>query len=336
MANFTITLNNRKKIEAPEDKTILSALRENRIFLPSACGGKGACGQCRVKVKSGIEGPHNVKENFHLSAGEKELNFRLACQNILRNDIDIEIPEHLLLSQRYRTRVINLQDLTYDIKQVTLELLEPEKISFKAGQFIQFEVPAYEKTPERIFRPYSFASSPSNTGIIELHIRYVPDGISTTYIHRHLKEGDEVFINGPFGELHLRESNRDMVFIAGGSGMAPLRSMLHEMEIMGIKRKTRYFFGAVTQRDLFLVDEMKQFEEKLHDFRFIPALSAPLSEDDWKGETGLITEVVDRYIKSGENIEVYLCGSPGMVGACLKVMKAKGVHEDLIFYDRFF
>jgi Na+-transporting NADH:ubiquinone oxidoreductase subunit F len=335
MDKITITLNNQRKIEVSKGKPILFALKENYVFLSSACGGKGACGQCRVKVKKGIDGAHNLKENFHLSDREKELNFRLACQNIPENDVEIEIPENLLLSKPYRAKVIKLRDLTYDIKEVTMELVEPGNMIFKAGQYIQFEVPVYEKTPEKVYRPYSLAASPERSNIVELQVRYVPDGISTTFIHKHLKQGDEIIINGPFGEVYLRDNDRDIVFIAGGSGMAPIKSMLHEMFNKGIKKKVRYFFGAVTGKDLFLVDEMKQLESKLHDFRFIPALSQALPEDNWQGETGLITEVVDRHIQTGENIEAYLCGSPGMINACLKVLKAKGVMEDRIFFDRF-
>jgi Na+-transporting NADH:ubiquinone oxidoreductase subunit F len=335
MEKYTVLLNDKRTIETEKGKTILLALRENHIFLPSACNGKGACGQCKIKVKKGIEKPFNTKENFHLSDKQKELNYRLACQHTVEKDLEIDISEELLFSRHYRAKITKLRDLTYDIKEVTMELIEPDVIKFRAGQYIQFEVPPYEKSPEKVYRPYSIASSPAETRFVELEVRYVNDGIATTYIHNHLREGDEVCIDGPFGGFHLRDNDRDIVFIAGGSGMAPVKSILLDMLNKQTKRKAKYFFGAVTQKDLFLADDMKMLENQLYDFKFIPALSKPLPEDNWQGETGLITEVVDRHLETGENLEAYLCGSPAMINACVKVLKSKGISEDLIFYDRF-
>ena len=150
-----------------------------------------------------------------------------------------------------------------------------------------------------------------------------------------MKEGDEVTINGPYGDFFLRESEADIVFIAGGSGMAPIKSILLDMVEKGIDRKATYFFGARTTKDLFLVDEMRELEKRLPRFTFVPALSAPTEEDKWQGETGLITEVLDRHLKDGNNLEAYLCGSPGMIDASVGVLAKKGLPEELIFYDKF-
>jgi Na+-transporting NADH:ubiquinone oxidoreductase subunit F len=166
-------------------------------------------------------------------------------------------------------------------------------------------------------------------------IRLVPNGICTTYVHRHLKVGDLVRMNGPYGDFFLRETDREIICIAGGSGMAPIKSILADMRAHGVARRTRYFFGAVTKRDLYEFDSMAGFEKDLADFRFIPALSAPLPDDDWHGETGLITEVVARHLESGDNVEAYLCGSPGMINACIKVLETKGVPRELIYFDSF-
>ena len=170
---------------------------------------------------------------------------------------------------------------------------------------------------------------------MEVEIRQVRDGICTTYVHQYLKEGDEVVFNGPYGDFYLRDTKRDVVCIAGGSGMAPIKSILLDMAEKGINRKVRYFFGAVTKRDLFLVDEMRELERKLSDFKYIPALSGPLPEDNWDGQTGLITDVLDAYLETGDNVEAYLCGSPGMIDACVNVLTKNGVPEELIYYDKF-
>lgn len=170
---------------------------------------------------------------------------------------------------------------------------------------------------------------------MELEIRLVPNGICTTYVFNHLKVGDTVSINGPYGDFHLRDSERDIVFVAGGSGMAPIKSILHDMVERGIRRKATYFFGARTTRDLFLVEEMRELEGKLPGFEFVPALSNPTPEDKWEGERGLITEVLNRHYQSLDHHEAYLCGSPGMIDACVKVLKSKGLPEDLVFFDKF-
>ncbi|MBN1901417.1 oxidoreductase, partial [Candidatus Sumerlaeota bacterium] len=237
--------------------------------------------------------------------------------------------------KQYKTRVASLRNLTHDIKEVTLELLEPDRIDFVAGQFIQFEAPEYELCAEPVYRAYSISSSPIDSGKVELEIRLVPNGICTTYVHKYLKEGDMVTINGPYGEFHLRDTDADIVFIAGGSGMAPIKAILLDMAEKGNDRKATYFFGARSKGDLFLVEEIHKLEERLPNFHFVPALSEPATEDNWSGETGLITTVVDRRLKSGENIEGYLCGSPGMIDACIKVLKEKGISEEKIYYDKF-
>jgi Na+-transporting NADH:ubiquinone oxidoreductase subunit F len=231
--------------------------------------------------------------------------------------------------------VESIRDLTHDIKEVRLKLIEPANIEMKAGQFIQFQVPAYELTDEPVYRAYSMASVPSDTTHIELEIRLVPNGICTTYVHKHLKEGDEVMVNGPYGEFFLRDTERPIICIAGGSGMAPLKSILLDMAEKKSSRKVRYFFGARALRDLFLLDEMKALEDEMENFKFIPALSDPLPEDNWKGEEGLITDVVKRLTEDASESEAYLCGSPGMIDACVKVLQELGMPEARIYYDKF-
>ncbi|MCK9348568.1 MAG: FAD-binding oxidoreductase [Sphaerochaeta sp.] len=323
-----------KELEVQGGQPLLKALNQEGVFIPSACGGRGSCGMCKVRVVGG-GGDYLPTELPWISDEEKEKNVRLSCQFKVKQDVAIVIPEELFLVKEFKTTVESIRDLTHDIKEVRLRLKEPAEISAKAGQYIQFEVPEYELTDERVYRAYSMASSPDDKNHVELEIRLVPNGICTTYVHQHLKEGDEIIINGPYGDFFLRETDKHIIFIAGGSGMAPIKSMLLDMEKKGITRKASYFFGARSKRDLFLLDEMRALEEKMPNFSFIPALSEPQEEDNWDGEVGLITDVVRRMVSEGANSEAYLCGSPGMIDACIKVLDEVGVLPENIFYDKF-
>ncbi|MBN2050190.1 MAG: 2Fe-2S iron-sulfur cluster binding domain-containing protein [Spirochaetales bacterium] len=337
IANYgevTITINDDKKLNVRGGKPLLGTLMGEGIFIPSACGGRGSCGLCKVQVLEGA-GQYLPTELPWISEEERAQNVRLSCQLKCKNDLSIKIPEELFNVKQYVTRVASIRDLTHDIKEVTLELADPPEMEFKAGQFVQIMTPEYELTDEPVYRAYSVATAPKDTKKISLEIRLVPNGICTTYVHNYLREGDEVIMNGPYGEFFLRNSPRDIICIAGGSGNAPIMSILLDMAEKKISRKTRYFFGARSVRDLFLVEELRALEKELPDFQYIPALSAPLPEDSWQGETGLITDIVAKHLPGGENVEAYLCGSPGMIDACVKVLTEKGVPEELIFYDKF-
>jgi Na+-transporting NADH:ubiquinone oxidoreductase subunit F len=337
IANYgevTITANEKKEYTVRGGRSLLSTLMAEELFIPSACGGRGSCGLCKVKVLEGA-GQILPTELPWLNDDEKANQIRLSCQVKVKQDMRIRIPDELFSVRQYRARAVRIRDLTHDIKELTLELIEPSSIDLTAGQFIQFQTPVYELTDEPVYRAYSVSSPPSVTGTVEIEVRRVPNGICTTYVHNYLKEGDEVIFNGPYGEFYLRDTERKVVCIAGGSGMAPIKAILLDMADRGIDREVQYFFGAVSKRDLFLVDEMKELEKKLPRFKYIPALSAPKDEDEWKGDQGLITQVLDRYLESGDNVEAYLCGSPGMIDACRAVLAKKGVPEDLIYYDKF-
>ncbi len=323
-----------KEIEARGGKPLLTTLKEGKVFIPSACGGRGSCGLCKCKVMGGA-GEVLPTELPWLTDEEKKDNVRLSCQLKVKADMQVEIDPELLYVREFRTKVIGLKDLTHDIKQLTLKLEDPGSMDYKAGQFVQIETPEYELTDEPVYRAYSMSSVPSSHNEIEMEIRLVPDGICTTYVHQHLKEGDTMTVNGPYGDFHLSNTDKDMICIAGGSGMAPLKSILYDMREKGNKRKATYFFGAKSKRDLFLLDEMKQLENDLPAFRFMPALSEPQPEDNWEGETGLITEVVDRHTDDLSQAEAYLCGSPLMIDACIVVLKNHGMPEESIFYDKF-
>jgi len=332
--DVTVTVNGERELTVRGGRSLLSTLKENGIFIPSACGGRGSCGLCKLRVEEGAGDPLPTELPW-LTPDEIQRRVRLSCQVKVRRPLRIHIPPELFAIRQYPARVAALRDLTYDIKEVVLTLDEPGGLTFKAGQFIQFEVPEYARNPEPVYRAYSIASPPSQRDRIELEIRRVPNGICTTYVFDHLKIGDRVIFNGPHGDFHLRDSPRDILCVAGGSGMAPIKSILWDMRDREIHRKTTYFFGARTRRDLFLMDELQALEKERPEFTFVPALSRPAPDDDWSGEQGLITEVIRRRYGEGTHTDAYLCGSPGMIDACIAVLHEKGIPDDRIFYDKF-
>lgn len=323
-----------RKLEVPGGESVLASLKSEGIFIPSACGGRGTCGYCKCRIVDG-GGPLLPTETPLLTTDEKDSGVRIGCQVKVRNDLVIEIPEELFNIKEYQGRVERITDMTHDIKELRIRLEEPSTIEFHAGQYIQLESPPYPGQNESVYRAYSMSSRPDENDAIETIIRLVPGGICTTWVFNHLKEGDEVKFNGPYGEFRLSDTDREMAWIAGGSGMAPFWSMVRHMKENNIARKCTYFFGAVQKRDLFLVDELSQLADELDWFSFVPALSKPAEDDDWRGETGLITEVVARHIPDGSNMEAYLCGSPGMIDAAIKVLQEKNITDDRIFYDKF-
>jgi len=323
-----------KVLRVEGGRPLLATLNAEGIFIPSACGGRGSCGLCTIKVNAGA-GDHLPTELPWINEAQRRDGIRLSCQVKVRQDLDLYIPPELFLVRQFATEVASIVDLTHDIKEVRLRLLDPLEIDFKAGQFVQIQVPPYALSEEEVYRAYSISSAPSERGMVEMQIRLVPNGICTTWVHRFLKVGDRVTVNGPHGDFHLRDTDREIVFIAGGPLTVTRSSMLLEMCESRNPRRTRYFFGAVRRRDLFHLETMRRMEQELPDFTFIPALSGAAPEDGWTGETGLITEVLDRHIADGGNIEAYLCGSPGMIDAAVRTLNAKGVAEDRIFYDKF-
>lgn len=331
---MNLLINKEHKHSVEGGKTLLNTLKEEGVFIPSACGGRGSCGLCKCKVTSG-GGDYLPTELSFITKDEQKEGIRLSCQIKVKRDFEIEIPEELFNVKEFKAKVASIKDLTHDIKEVRFQLLEPNEINFKAGQFVQVQVPEYEFSNESVYRAYSISSSSTEKGIVELEIRYVNNGICTTYVHKYLKEGDILTLTGPYGEFYLRNTDADIVCVAGGSGMAPIKSLLHQIEEQKIERKVTYIFGAQGRRDLFLLERMKEFEKNIPTFRFVPALSNASPEDNWDGETGKVTEVLAKYLSDGTNTEAYLCGSPGMINAVIEVLKSKGVKEENIYYDKF-
>ncbi|MBN2009947.1 2Fe-2S iron-sulfur cluster binding domain-containing protein [candidate division KSB1 bacterium] len=339
LANYgecKVTINDDKELIVQGGSTLLTTLGSEKIFLPSACGGRGTCAYCKCKVVEGA-GPVLPTEAPMLTPDDVKNNIRLACQVKVKQDFRIEIPEELFNIKEFKSTITSIRDLTYDIKLVRFELDDPNEISFKPGQYIQVYTEPYGDVKESISRAYSIASPHTEKSYIDLMIRLVPDGICTTWVHQHVSEQQRVKLVGPMGDFYVRDGDGEMIMIAGGSGMAPFVPILHDMKNRGVKRKVTYFFGAVSKRDLFYIDEMKALEQELADFTFVPALSEPAPDDNWDGETGLITQPLANYIRERDmsNAHAYLCGSPGMIHACIIILNKYGITEDRIFFDPF-
>lgn len=313
-------------------KPLLSALVEQKLFIPSACGGRGTCGYCKVKILEG-GGPLLPTEEPFLSKEERAAGVRLSCQCKLRNSVKIAIPEHLLSVREFTCVVEYIKPLTHDIREFRFKLIDPPEISYIPGQYVQLYTPKYAKNSEEVYRAYSISSDPRDRSAIELVIRLVPGGICTTYCFEHLKPGDTVRLNGPYGEFRLTNTNAPMIMIAGGSGMAPIKCLLHQMKNEGINRQAHYFFGANYVHELFYLDLLHEFERTLPSFKFTPVVARP--ETEWNGETGWVTQAVDRLCGDLSAHEAYLCGSPGMIDSAIKVLTAHGMPERNIFYDKF-
>lgn len=329
-----IDINTGKKIlDVDGGASLLSSLAQQDIFIPSACGGRGTCAYCKLKVidGGGLVGP--VEEPY-LSPEERKDNVRLACQVKVRRDLHVVIPEELFSVRRFRARVAHKKPLTHDIVELRVELVEPKTISFEAGQYVQLESPEY-KGHDSAMRAYSISSVPSDARHVELLVRLVPDGICTSWVFEHLQAGDELALSGPYGFFGLADTQAPVIFIAGGSGMAPIWSIVRAMKEKGLARPATYFFGALTQKDLFFMDEFKKIEQECPWFHFVPALSKEPADSGWTGERGLITDVVGRHFPDASQHEAYLCGSPGMIDASIAVLKKNGMPEQNVFYDKF-
>jgi Na+-transporting NADH:ubiquinone oxidoreductase subunit F len=315
-------------------RPLLFALMAERVFIPSACGGRASCGQCRVRVLSGAGG-YAAEELPLIDEKDRQRGIHLSCQVRIGPETRIEIPETSLRARQFTSRVISLRDLAPDMREVRLELTAPDSMPFKAGQYVQFLIPGTEQDAQPLYRAYSIASPPSSSGLLTLVFGRIPGGVCSTYVFERLQPGDRVTVNGPFGEFVLRDSARDVLLVAGGSGMAPLRGMLLDMAEKRLARAVTYYFAARTVRDLFYVDEMRALEKNMPHFRFVPVISNSRPADGWDGERGGIASALNRLLPALTRHEAYLCGSPGMIDASIGVLRARGLRDDLIFFDKF-
>ena len=324
-----ITINGERTIKVEGGDTLLWTLNQHKLFVPSACGGKATCGLCKIPVISG-GGEILPTETVFVSRQERAQGIRLACQVKVQRNIEIRLPESMLAAREYEGSVTAIQTLTYDTKLIRFNL-DGQVLSFRPGQYVQLLVPGTDQ-----FRAYSIASPPSGRTEFELIIRYVPGGLCTGWVHKALDVGDRVKLTGPFGDFYLREdSNREIVAIGGGSGMAPMRSIIMHLAEQGMPRKVTLFFGARAKRDLFYIDEFRQLEKRFANFRYVPALSEPGPADRWDGEVGFVTQVVGKHTSPDGEKEAVLCGPPPMIDAAMRVLPRLGVPAEHTYFDKF-
>lgn len=327
------------EMEVEEDETVLEAAFRQGIALMHGCK-EGQCSTCKSLL---IDGDIEMERysTFALNEFERDQGYILLCKTLAYSDLTVELlqfdEEALKVSlpiKTYSAIVEEIEKLTHDIRKLTLQLKDPEEIKFHSGQFVDIYLPG-----EDTYRSYSMANTPSQANRLEFMIKIFEGGKFSTLIEQQLKPGDELTVKGPYGNCIRREETAgDMILLGGGSGMAPLWSILNDMIEKKVKRNVTFFYGARTTHDLFYLDRFEQFSKNEKGFTFIPALSEPVDEDLWNGEKGLITEVLERHLDSSSaqrDLEAFLCGPAPMIDAAIKVLKEKGVTSDRIFFDKF-
>lgn len=321
-----------RTLEVEGGQTLLSALYGEEIYIPSACGGKGTCGHCKVRVTAG-GGDVLPTELPFLSRAERRAKVRLACQLKVRNDLALRIPEEILNVRLFTATVRSTRPLTQDIKEILLELDDPPQIEADFGQYVQVQAPSGEGP---VWRAYSISSPLQDKTVVELNVRLVPGGAGSTYLHN-LREGEAVVFTGPYGEFVLdRDPGVELICVGGGVGMAPIKNIIFSLYDRWPDRKCWLFFGCRTTKDIFYLEEFEALAAKHPNFRVVYALSDPLGPDErWEGETGFIHLAVDKYLQPGAKRQAFLCGPPPMIEAVTRVLLDKGLRESDIFYDRF-
>ena len=373
-----LTINDEKTYEIGAGGKLLNVLADQGLFVSSACGGGGTCGQCVVKVNEG-GGEILPTEKDHITKGEARDGYRLSCQVAVKRDMKIEVPEEVFGVKQWKCKVRSNQSVATFITELVLELPEGEAVPFRAGGFIQIERPPginidfkdfkveeeylpdwqtndlfrfKSYTDEPIMRAYSMANYPEEYGVIMLNVRIafpprdkpdVPPGKMSSYIYS-LQPGDEVTISGPFGEFYARDTEKEMIFIGGGAGMAPMRSHIFD-QFRRIKtdRKVTFWYGARSKREMFYVDDFNYLDDANDNFEWTVALSDPLQEDQpdetWGGQKGFIHQVLyDQYLKdhpAPEDCEYYVCGPPIMNKCVIDMLTDMGVERDDILLDDF-
>ncbi|MFH1616699.1 MAG: 2Fe-2S iron-sulfur cluster binding domain-containing protein [Planctomycetota bacterium] len=321
-----------KPLEVEGGQTLLSALYESEIFIPSACGGKGSCGYCKITVLEG-GGPVLPTETPYLTRKEIRSGIRLACQVKIREDIYVRIPEELLNIRMFKSTVRSTRALTYDIKEVRLSLDDPGNISHRAGQYIQVQAPSPDGP---VFRAYSISSAVYESNEVELIVRLVPEGIASTYLCN-LNVGDKVSFTGPYGDFYLNEdASVEIICVGGGCGMAPIKNILYTLYDRWPDRSCWLFFGCRTTKDIFYLRQFENLASKHKNFHVVYALSDRLEKgESWEGEIGFIHLAVDKYLEAGVRRQAFLCGPEPMIEAVTRVLEEKGMRQDDIFYDKF-
>ena len=373
--NINIEINGdpEKKLVVPAGGKLLNTLADAGIYLSSACGGGGSCAQCKCIVDEG-GGDILPTEKSHFTKGQVKEGMRLSCQLAVKQDLKIQVPPEFFGVKRWECEVVQNPNVATFIKELYLKLPEGEDVNFRAGGYVQLEIPPHNikfsefdiddeykpdwqrfgffdlssKVDETVVRAYSMANYPDEKGILKFNIRIatpppksegIPPGIMSSYVFS-LKPGDKITVFGPYGEFFAKETDAEMCFIGGGAGMAPMRShIFDQLKRIGSNRKISFWYGARSMREVFYSEEYDQLDKNCPNFNWELALSDPQPEDNWRGHTGFIHNVVlENYLKehpAPEDIEFYMCGPPMMNAACIHMLKNLGVEDENIMLDDF-
>ncbi len=375
-----VVVNEEKEFDVPVGGTVLSTLQANGIYLSSACGGGGSCGQCKCQV---VEGGGQIlpTEVGFFTRREIKDHWRLGCQAKVREDVKIVVPEEVFGVKEWECEVVSNNNVATFIKEFIVKLPEGEKLNFKPGAYIQINIPKFKlkfsdfdvekkyhedwdkfnlweieaSNDEDTMRAYSMANYPAEGDIVMLNVRIatppflqgcakpnpnILPGIGSSYIFN-LKPGDKVTVSGPYGDFHILDTKREMLYIGGGAGMAPLRShILHLLETLKTTdRRISYWYGARSKREIFYEEDFRKLEKKYPNFTLHIALSDPMPEDKWTGLTGFIHKVIhDEYLvkhEAPEDIEYYMCGPGPMANAVKGMIDSLGVPPDMLHFDDF-
>jgi Na+-transporting NADH:ubiquinone oxidoreductase subunit F len=362
-----------KSIATSAGKTLLASLLDHDILIPCACGGKGTCGTCKVKVEDG-GGDVLPTELSLVSRRERLDGMRLSCQLKVKQDLRIRIPEEIFNIRKYNGTVVSNRNVSTFIKELVVELDKGEAVDFEAGAYMQIDVPEYEASfedfevatqyrstwqqfnllelvagsDEPVNRAYSLANPPSEKGILKFTIRIAtpppnapdaPPGVGSSFVFN-LRPGDRITLSGPYGDFFVKQTRREMCFIGGGAGMAPMRSHIRNQLLdVGTDRTITFWYGARSRQEMFYDDEFRELADRFDNFTYTVALSDPQPGDRWDGPTGYIHQVAhDRYLKDHpepDEIEYYLCGPPMMIDAVMKMLDSLGVEKEMIAFDDF-
>jgi Na+-transporting NADH:ubiquinone oxidoreductase subunit F len=326
-----IRINNDKELVLPGGDTLLSSLFAKKYFIPSACGGKGTCGYCKVKLP-GSDLPLLATEKMVLSPQEIDQGWRLSCQIKVKTDMNVWMPEEYFLIKEYSSMVESTKTIAKNIKEINFKLISPDKIIFKPGQYIQVHIPAKGST---IYRSYSIASHPQNKQIITLNVKLEEKGIGSTWLHN-LKKGDIVNISGPYGDFIVKNSGKNVVLIAGGVGLAPISSIIEEFTSKNPAIKAVLYFKVKYEDELYYLEKLEDWKKIWPSFSYHLIVSdIPETEKFKKGLRGRITKVLDNYIHNHLNDDFYLCGAPVMINGLMEYFKEKNIPENSILYDKF-
>jgi propane monooxygenase reductase component len=326
------------EIEVSEDQTVLRAAAEQGIMLMHGCK-EGQCASCKSFVLDGDDIEHDRYSTFALPDYELDEGYTLLCRAHVYEDVTIELlhyDEEMIRSglpiQEVQAEVVAIGHVTHDLRHLVLRLAGGSDFKFFPGQYVDIQVPGSEET-----RSFSMANtSARESGQLEFVIKVYPDGLFSHFLDTQLTVGDSLHLSGPFGVFTLRDApDRDLIFVGGGAGMAPILSLLRSMAERGISRSATFYYGARRRHDLCFEPELRALEEALPSFRYVPALSEPAGADAWEGETGLITDVVKRQVSDLSGAHAYVCGPPPMVEAAIPMLTGLGVPERHVYYDKF-